>query len=212
MEKAVIGGTVQNVTPETSGEGAPRSGRKRGRRGGQRERERREQAAKLEQTGQAPLGRSSDQPTAPALHAHEQVMPAETMPTLPAETVLDIFANTHAMARETVPSSERHLIVAEAEHVFLPEPVPVPAAEPVAQSPVMAPVAAPAPVPPQMSLPMDDSGLIQIETAPSKRAAVEPQYDATPPVTRRRSRPRDIYSVENSEPLVQIETQHKQGA
>ena len=51
------------------------------------------------------------------------------------------------------------------------------------------------------------SGLVQIETDASKRAAVAaPQVESTPPVSRRRSRPREVYSMENSEPLVQIET------
>ncbi len=55
------------------------------------------------------------------------------------------------------------------------------------------------------------NGLVQIETDAVKRssaAAVAAQVEtAPPPASRRRSRPREIYSMENSEPLVQIETQ-----
>ncbi len=60
------------------------------------------------------------------------------------------------------------------------------------------------------SRPIASSGLVQIETAPSKLAAVaaSPTEVAQQPATRRRPRPREVYSMENSEPLVQIETQH----
>jgi len=52
---------------------------------------------------------------------------------------------------------------------------------------------------------------VLIETDPVKRAAVAvaAQPDETAPSgSRRRSRPREIYNMESSEPLVQIETQH----
>jgi len=50
--------------------------------------------------------------------------------------------------------------------------------------------------------------LIQIETAPAKLAAVAAlQADAPQqPTSRRRSRPREVYSMEGNESLVQIET------
>jgi hypothetical protein len=52
------------------------------------------------------------------------------------------------------------------------------------------------------------SDLVQIETAPAKLAAVAAlQADAPQqPTARRRSRPREVYSMEGNEPLVQIET------
>jgi len=61
----------------------------------------------------------------------------------------------------------------------------------------------------QASPATDGNGLVQIETDAVKRssAAANAQVEATPPASRRRSRPREIYSVENNEPLVQIETQ-----
>ena len=67
--------------------------------------------------------------------------------------------------------------------------------------------AAPAPTTPVQA---DNSGngLVQIETAPSKRAAAAPAEAAEQPASRRRSRPREVYSMESNEPLVQIETQH----
>jgi ribonuclease E len=77
-------------------------------------------------------------------------------------------------------------------------------AEPVAQS-VQA-----VPAPAQVSTPLVSSGLVQIETDPAKRAAVavvaQPD-ETTPSGPRRRSRPREVYNMESSEPLVQIETQ-----
>jgi hypothetical protein len=50
--------------------------------------------------------------------------------------------------------------------------------------------------------------LVQIETAPSKRVAATAAESAQQPSSRRRSRPREVYSMESSEPLVQIETQN----
>ncbi|MBL0038300.1 MAG: Rne/Rng family ribonuclease [Nitrosomonadales bacterium] len=54
------------------------------------------------------------------------------------------------------------------------------------------------------------NGLVQIETDATKRSsamAAAVQIENSPPASRRRSRPREIYSTENNEPLVQIETQ-----
>jgi hypothetical protein len=50
--------------------------------------------------------------------------------------------------------------------------------------------------------------LVLIETDPIKCAASPaPEAEAPPRAPRRRPRPREVYSMENSEPLVQIETQ-----
>jgi len=61
----------------------------------------------------------------------------------------------------------------------------------------------------QASPTTNGNGLVQIETDAVKRssAAVAAQVETAPPASRRRSRPREIYSMENNEPLVQIETQ-----
>jgi ribonuclease E len=181
-------------------ENANHTGRKRGRRGGQRERARREQ-----QTTEPGAG---GQPT--NIAAGNEASFAEEMAQRAAE--------------------QRPSHVVEQSHT---EPQAVPAAvvierqaEPVAQfvaaspAPVLTPApapsitVAPAPAPVQASLPIADNapiagGLVQIETAPSKLAAVAaPVETAQQSATRRRPRPREVYSMENSEPLVQIETQH----
>ncbi len=213
-EKAVIGGTAPNpnanAASDVNGEGAPRSGRKRGRRGGQRERERREQAAKLEQPVLESVNHSTPlvsehtenvQPAYSAPEIHESLAAMETMPAAAIETVLDVFTNSDAIARTIEPRNEQ-LPITETAQVFVHEPV---VAEPVVMPPATFAPAAPI----QASLPMSDSGLVQIETEPAKRAAAAIQNDTSPPVLRRRSRPREIYSVDNNEPLVQIETERK---
>ncbi len=76
----------------------------------------------------------------------------------------------------------------------------------VGQIPVE-PITIPAPV--HASTATDINGLEQVETNPAKFAATPTtRTEATPATSRRRSRPREIYSMESSEPLVQIETQH----
>ncbi|MCX7194446.1 MAG: Rne/Rng family ribonuclease [Proteobacteria bacterium] len=61
----------------------------------------------------------------------------------------------------------------------------------------------------QASPTSNGNGLVQIETDAVKRssAAAASHVEIAPPASRRRSRPREIYSMENNEPLVQIETQ-----
>lgn len=50
--------------------------------------------------------------------------------------------------------------------------------------------------------------LVQIETSPEKLVTLAPPKEAASPHgSRRRSRPREVYTAENNEPLVQIETQ-----
>ena len=193
---------AQGQTEETGN----RSGRKRGRRGGQRERERREQQTTESGTG-------------------EQLTNIETVNTVP------VAAETE---HRSVPTEQRSTPVMEQSPVEQQAVQPVVVterpAETVVQIVTEAPVAAPvivsvsapvepvpAPAPVQASLPMIDnspmvaSDLIQIETAPSKLAAIASVQTETAqqPTTRRRSRPREIYSMESSEPLVQIETQNK---
>jgi ribonuclease E len=59
----------------------------------------------------------------------------------------------------------------------------------------------------QASSTTNGNGLVQIETDAVKRSSAAAQVETAPPASRRRSRPREIYSMENNEPLVQIETQ-----
>ena len=53
-------------------------------------------------------------------------------------------------------------------------------------------------------------GLVQIETNPAAVNNLPPPAPSAPHHSRRRSRPREIYTMENKEPLVQIETQKVQ--
>lgn len=52
------------------------------------------------------------------------------------------------------------------------------------------------------------TNLVQIETSPEKLVSLTPPKEApSPHGSRRRSRPREVYTAEDNEPLVQIETQ-----
>ncbi len=101
--------------------------------------------------------------------------------------------------------------VASPRHREIAEPQNMPAVEQQQTSVeqiLVAQIAVPAPV--HASTATDSYGLVQIETNPAKFAATPtPRAESTPATSRRRSRPREIYSMENSEPLVQIETQHQ---
>jgi len=178
-------------------ENSNRAGRKRGRRGGQRERERREQQLAEQNSG-------------------EQLAITETGNETP---VVAVEAVHHDIAQAQPP-----VHIEEASHTEQ-QAAPVASiteyqAEPVAQfdaappAPVAAPTPAPVvvPTPVQASLPIVDSGLVQIETAPSRLAAVAAiqTENSQEPTTRRRARPREVYNMESDSPLVQIETQHKQ--
>ncbi|CAH1387822.1 Rne/Rng family ribonuclease [Candidatus Nitrotoga sp. M5] len=140
-------------------------GRKRGRRGGQRERERRDQQA----AGQL---------------AAEQPILTENTP------------NSVMNAVDTTPHSEP----AESQNIQNTEPHQLPVEQAVTATQTNPTTTSPA---------TNGTGLVQIETDAVKRssAATAVQAEVTPPASRRRSRPREIYSVENNEPLVQIETQ-----
>ncbi|GAB1232870.1 Rne/Rng family ribonuclease [Ferrigenium sp. UT4] len=71
--------------------------------------------------------------------------------------------------------------------------------------PVSAAVAAP--VAPPLNLDLDASGLILIETDPNKAASVAvAATENREHAPRRRQRPREIYTMENSEPLQMVET------
>jgi len=128
-EKPALESVVPVTRPENQEEGAPQQdGRKRGRRGGKRERERRDQ--QVSETG------------------------------------------TNLAITPVSPAS-------------------------VEQQITNAPVIAATPV---------GDGLIQIETNPSALANTSAPAGSTPYPSRRRARPREIYTIENKEPLVQIET------
>ncbi|HQS59526.1 MAG: ribonuclease E/G [Gallionellales bacterium 35-53-114] len=52
-----------------------------------------------------------------------------------------------------------------------------------------------------------NAGLIQVETSPNAQAGNTAPASSSPYQSRRRARPREIYTMANKEPLVQIETQ-----
>jgi ribonuclease E len=180
------------TTPEQQGqEGQPREGgRKRGRRGGRRERERREQLDTPEmanadtstQAAQAPATREASTPTRVKPSEYVAYPAGMTRPVKPTEIVC------HPTNKPRVAAT--------------PAPVEVQAAAPVAA--VTAPaVSNKAPVAADLSA----TGLTMIETDPNKAASVvaAPQ-ERTAHSPRRRQRPREIYTIENSEPLQQVET------
>ncbi len=117
-------------------------------------------------------------------------------PVAKAASEAEIVRHSEAPAQPTPQAEERR-----------PAPVAERQAETVTQFVETTPVV-PAPV--QASIPeiLGDSGLILIETDPVKSTAVAaPATETSPPAPRRRPRPREVYNMESSEPLVQIETQ-----
>ncbi len=62
---------------------------------------------------------------------------------------------------------------------------------------------------PPVTAPIDlsNSGLTLIETDPHKAATIAPVPESREHAPRRRQRPREVYTIENSEPLQQVETQ-----
>ena len=191
---------------QAEGSGSREGGRKRGRRGGRREREHREQQAgqaaseqlAIETTGETETARHSEAAEQPVIqvveqrHTEQQQFPVAEWR---AEPVVQFV--------QTAPAPVQAV---EQPHVEQPQPaVAKQQAEPVAQLALTAPASA------DISEALISSGLVLIETDPVKRAAVAvaTQPDETAPsASRRRSRPREVYNMESSEPLVQIETQH----
>jgi ribonuclease E len=161
-------------------EGQPREGgRKRGRRGGRRERERREQQVTAE-GGNVEAGTQAS----PAPIAREATKPARVKPT-------EYVAYPAGMARPLTPTE------------IVCHPTRKPAA-----SAARAPVAAEAPAAKQeaaIEVDLSNSGLTMIETDPGKATSVAVP-EMAPHAPRRRQRPREVYTIENSEPLQQVET------
>lgn len=163
---------------EESGNTSSSQGRKRGRRGGRRERERRDVVATIEPTTAQQANVEIAQP----------VMEASIPP-----------------AVEIAPPT------------VLIEPVPTPSAKPAelaSEVEVTEPTVAPAtintdaPIATQAMPSLTDAGLVMIETNPQSAASPAPMPEQSTASPRRRSRPREVYTAESSEPLVMIETQH----
>jgi ribonuclease E len=97
---------------------------------------------------------------------------------------------------------------AVAEQPAAPAPVPVNAEDAAVAAPTAAYEPAPAPVVITPAATADEAGLVQIETDAAKLAAISSQQASTSsaPASRRRARPREIYTYNSNEPLVQVET------
>jgi ribonuclease E len=181
-------------------------GRKRGRRGGRRERERREQQPatasgenlvnnQIQTNEQVAMPVTSEVVSAaPAPTAHAQPTEYVAYPdsmTRPTEVISHPAQPVQAAAAEVVSQP------AQAVHVSAPVEAPVAVATPVA---VAAPIAAP--------IDLSNSGLTMIETDPNKAASIAPAAaESRDHAPRRRQRQREVYTMENSEPLQQVETQ-----
>ncbi|MFH2135228.1 MAG: Rne/Rng family ribonuclease, partial [Pseudomonadota bacterium] len=187
--KPVLEARPANVPEQQGQEGQPREGgRKRGRRGGRRERERREQLDTPETNNAETSAQGAQAPVAREARTPARVKPSEYV------------AYPAGMTRPVTPT----------EIVCHPTNKPVVAAAPVevqAAAPVAA-VAAPAVAnKPAIAADLSATGLTMIETDPNKAAAVvAPAQERTAHSPRRRQRPREIYTIENSEPLQQVET------
>jgi ribonuclease E len=185
------------------GSNGNREGRKRGRRGGRRERERREQ-----------------QTVAPSVEnlANGEVQTFEQV----AIPVVNEVAGTAVPVPVQRPKPTEYIAypdsmkgAAPAEVVSYPEqPVPAPEVEtaplPVQQVQVVPQTQAVEAVITQVTTRIDlsGSGLTLIETDPNKAASVAPAPEARQQhAPRRRQRQREVYSVDNNEPLQQVETQ-----
>jgi len=181
-------------------ENGNRAGRKRGRRGGQRERERREQQTTELSTAVQSTQEQATNPSAVDAAPRNIVVERPSSPVTEQQSVPE----TVFSAPKVEPAPQSVAEVTVPAHTSEPVPAPVVRAEPVP-----APAAVPVHTQVQISFPTEDSGLVQIETAPSKLAAVAPASEVVQqPPTRRRPRPREVYNMESSEPLVQIETQN----
>lgn len=163
-------------------EGSGNTGRKRGRRGGRREREKREQQ---NNSGESMSG--DVMTTASELATQHSVI---ATPELPVATPVQPVAETEVVAAE---------IKAEQTAVAIVEPA------------VVAPASTPAVVVPSkvedLAPVLHEAGLVMIETDQNKAAAIIVPQENISHAPRRRNRPREVYTAENNEPLVMIETQ-----
>ena len=163
------------------GSGNREGGRKRGRRGGRRERERREQ----------PVAGSSNENQVSASNEAAAARPVEAARAPVATSVkpTEYVAYPDSMKRPT-----------PTEVVCYPTQTAAPVvgvAAPVAQ------VAAPA----VAKIDLNSAGLTMIETDPTKAVSVKSAApESREHAPRRRQRQREIYTIDNNEPLQQVET------
>ena len=159
------------------GEEGSGQGRKRGRRGGRRERERREPAVAGASAGNQVIESATS----------NEVMATRTNETKRGEVATGVRPTEYV----AYPDSMKRLTPTEV--VCYPAQT-APAAKAVAATPA--------------KIDLSSAGLTMIETDPVKRASVAtaaPESREHSP--RRRQRQREIYTMENNEPLQQVETQ-----
>jgi ribonuclease E len=205
-EKPALETPAHNAAAEQEGEGAGRSRRRRGRRGGQRERERREATAATAGNGAAETHEHSIAETShAAVEAH--ATPTATEPVthtghfVPAEAA-------HAPVEVVETAKAAEVRAEQAVEVAPPVEAAPAAAAPVTGKPKAEPIVVAAPVV-DWNPPSAEGSLEQVETASDKIASAPAQAtELTQAAPRRRQRPREVYTEEVSEPLVQIETQN----
>ncbi len=169
---------LETQKPAVAGEegSGNREGRKRGRRGGRRERERREQQVTAPSAENAGI-QTSETRVMPAVSEAVSATPVAAPRSKPTEYVA--YPDSMKKAKPT-------------EVVCYPTQQAKPAAA------AIAPIAAP--------VDLGSSGLTLIETDPGKAAVTAPVTETREHAPRRRQRPREIYTIENNEPLQQVET------
>ncbi|WP_283744300.1 Rne/Rng family ribonuclease [Sideroxydans sp. CL21] len=186
------------VAGEQSEEGNGNQGRKRGRRGGRRERERREQQVAAP-SGEGVAVQTNEQVTMPAVsEVAAAVTPAPVQRARPTEYIAYPDSMKDSM-KKAVPTEVVSYPTQSSPQAAKVEAVP----QPAPQVRVAEAVAAVQALPP---VDLGSSGLTLIETDPTKTASIAPVQESREHAPRRRQRQREIYTIENSEPLQQVET------
>ncbi len=200
-EKPVLETAKPVAANEQGGEENSGQGRKRGRRGGRREREKRDQQTNGQVNGNefsVNEAVSNEVASNVAVNVVESALPPASHSSSAAPVQHSLIPV--APAAEVAPATPAP-ITTQATLVLTEPAVNQPAPEvtrSVASAPVQASVA-PA---------LGDVGLVMIETDPNKASGSIAPQEATAPAPRRRNRVREVYTAENNEPLVMIETQH----
>jgi ribonuclease E len=211
VEKPVLETVKPVAATEQNAEDAGNQGRKRGRRGGRRERERRDQLA-VGQTNGIENGVNEIAASEISTHVATVTAVASEVPVTAATSHLPEI--TPAVIEQTVNSPE---VVNEVtttpvsvaiEPVYTETVVTKPEAAEVITEPVQ--IAPELPSSPSISASLSEAGLVLIETDPNKAASFSPVPESREHAPRRRKRQREVYTAENSEPLVMIETQQHQ--
>ena len=213
VEKPVLETIKPVAANEQNTEEGGNQGRKRGRRGGRRERERRDQLS----NGQ-PNGIETGVNGVVANEISTQVVAVSAIAN--DSPVAEVVSHTHEitpLAIEPVsiePVSISPEVVSEittvaatdkVEPAYLDSVVTKPEAVEVAAEPVQ--IVTDLPSPPSITESLSEAGLVLIETDPNKTASTAPVPENREHAPRRRQRPREVYTAENNEPLVMIETQ-----